>query len=134
MLMMSEGADIFFLPLIWITFLLMRHIHKLNLICHINHSAVTEEQASLVVSHQHTEDALEFEGTLEFEFVQHAEDTQLKKNLISVFRYLTGDYYKYKAIFFSFTYSNGTKTQLKLQQRIFQLDVMKIFTIKLVKL
>lgn len=43
--MMSEGVDTFFYLLIWMTFFLMRQVHKLNLICHINHSAKIEEHS-----------------------------------------------------------------------------------------
>lgn len=48
-------------------------------------------------------------------------------NLISASKYLTGDYHRYKASSFSVVHTDGTKTQLKLPQRKFQLDVMKIF-------
>lgn len=77
-----------------------------------------------MVSHQHTH---VWGQATEFEFVQHAEDKQLKMNLISASKYLTGDYHRYKASSFSVVHTDGTKTQLKLPQRKFQLDVMKIF-------
>lgn len=77
-----------------------------------------------MASHEHTH---VWGHTTELEFVQLAEHKQLKINLISASRYVTGDHYRYKASSFSVVHSDGTKIQRKLQQRIFQLDVMKIF-------